>query len=59
MDNWDVSSLDGLRLVAGIDISFFADDGARAIAAISVLEFPSLEVGTCGVRVQLICEGVV
>lgn len=42
--SWNGQTLDGLRLVGGVDISFVKDDNVNAIAALVILSFPSLKV---------------
>ena len=53
LPGWDGSTLEGLRVVAGIDISFFKDSHVKAVAALALLKFPSLEV-----RLACLCEEV-
>ncbi|XP_065181116.1 endonuclease V-like [Sycon ciliatum] len=54
LPGWDGSTLEGLRVVAGIDISFFKDSHVKAVAALALLKFPSLEhLHTLAVDVEL------
>ena len=43
----DKSVFSGLSHVGGVDVSFLENDDHRAIAALVVLEYPSLKVGFC------------
>lgn len=44
--DFDPETLEGMRYIAGVDLSFFPDTVDKAVACLSVLEWPSLSVCT-------------